>query len=293
MTETTTQDDGPREHDLPNGELAVADTWIHGVKRVATIPVEDRPFYDLLKTILPTGDLPDLMPAHLARECRDLVDARDTLDDITRGRVNIDAVGYGMGYCTVAREAIEAYRDREPLTLAAVGCSASKVDIEEPVPAADRYQSAYWACKRDYGEQVADDYRILSAKYAVLEPSWEIPDYDRTVEDLEGIPVDSEARLPDGSRVATMLDEWAVRVYEGLQEWLDDATDAVDPRDVTLQVLLGEEYRSHLEKRGVFEALRASGDLSVAFPFQEREPAQGGIGYQMGWMSDEVERLQT
>lgn len=49
-----------------------------------------------------------------------------------------------------------------------------------------------------------------------------------------------------------------------------------------------EQYREPLEKRGVFDALRAPGELTVSFPFQEVEDAQGGMFEQIGWMSDEI-----
>jgi hypothetical protein len=38
----------------------------------------------------------------------------------------------------------------------------------------------------------------------------------------------------------------------------------------------------------VFDALRGPAELSVSFPFQEVEQAQGGNGSQMGWMTDVV-----
>lgn len=53
-------------------------------------------------------------------------------------------------------------------------------------------------------------------------------------------------------------------------------------------MLLGRGYRDPLEQRGVFGALRTSADLSVSFPYQEVEQAQGMI-QQIDWMGDEVE----
>jgi len=292
MTDATDANDGAREHELPNGDLAVAHLWV-GATKATTVDAEDRPLYELLCDIIPTDEVPDLMPAHIARTCDDLVDARDTLGDVTRGSVDLDGGCYGMGYCRTAKAAIVEHRDRDPLTLVAVGCSSSKHHVDNPVPAADLYKSAYWTCKQEYGENVGDQYRILSAKHDVLHPEREIDHYDRSVDDLEGIPVDRSGRLPDGREVQTLLDEWALRVYNGLQTWIHEAAGGVDAQDVELEVLLGRNYRSRLEDRGVFEALRGPGGVSVSFPFQEVEQAQGGNGNQMGWMTDEVDRVEA
>jgi len=58
---------------------------------------------------------------------------------------------------------------------------------------------------------------------------------------------------------------------------------------VDLEVLLGQAYREPLEDRGIFDALRTAGDLTVSFPFQEIEQAQGGMFEQIDWMGDQVE----
>jgi len=292
MTDTTTADVGPREHELSNGDLAVAHLWAWDTK-ATTVDAGDRPLYTLLRDIIPAGDVPDLMPAHIARSCGDLVDARDTLAAINRGHVSLDGASYGISYSRQAHDRIVDYRDRDPVTLVAVGCSSTKHDVEDTLPAAELYKSAYWTCKRDYGDNVGDEYRILSAKHDVLHPEREIEHYDRSVTDIEGIPVDRDARLPGGREVQTLLDEWALRVYNGLQTWLHEAAGGIDPRDVELEVLLGRNYRSRLEDRGVFQALRAPGSVTVSFPFQEAEQAQGGIGKQMGWMKDTVKRVEA
>ncbi|MDS0243116.1 MULTISPECIES: DUF6884 domain-containing protein [unclassified Haloferax] len=249
----------------------------------------DRPLYELLVEILSDARVPDLVPARLATECRDLVDARNTALDIERGHCTVANVSYGLSYCYEIRDAIDDYRDRDPLTLVAVGCSGSKHDVDEPVPAADLYKHAYWSCKRDYGETVGDDWMIISAKHAVLAPDERIDYYECTPDHLEGIPVDSDLRLPSGDPVMTLLDQWALRVYNGLQTWLTATAGGVDPRDAELEILLGTKYRNPLGERGVFNALRAAGSLSISFPFQEVEQARGGNGNQMGWMTDEVE----
>lgn len=264
--------------------------------RQFVVDAADRPLYDLLMQVLHEADAhcPDAMPAALVDHCRDLVDARETVLDIERGRVHLEGwAQYGMSYCYAVRDAIDAYRTRDPIRLTALGCSGSKHNVEDPVPAKDLYKRSYWTVKRRYGETVPDDWRIISAEHAVLDPETEIGYYERTPEDLRGIPVDSNQRLPDGSPVQTLLDEWALRVYHGLSEWLETAAGGVDPRDVELEILLGRSYRDPLEDRGVFEALRIPGDLTVTFPFQEEEQAKGGNGNQMGWMTDRVDEVQA
>lgn len=283
----------PREHYLPNGDLVAVDTrrsHFRGMRPTdaVTVPREKRPLYDLLLDILADVWVPDLMPARLACECASLVGARDTLEDIERGSVGIHGIGYGMGYCLRARDAIAEYRDREPLRLVAVGCSGSKHDVSEPTPAKSLYKGGYWTNKREYFEAFCDDGgRIISAEHALLHPDASIDYYEKTVDDLRGIPVDHDGRLPNGDDVHTLLDLWAYNVYNGLSRWLDDAAGGFDPRDVRLEILLGKNYEKPLKDRGVFEALRIPGNLEVSFPFREVDGLTG-IGKQRGWMSDQV-----
>lgn len=257
------------------------------------IEAEDRPLFDLLTDILDDVNVPEFMPAHLATVCEDLVDVRETVVDIDRGIVHLEGMArYGMSYCFKVRDAIDEYRD-DPVTLATVGCSASKDGADEPLPARERYSSAYWTCKDRYGDVVADDYRIISAKHGLLDPERPIADYERTPEDLRGVPVQSEQRLPNGDDVATLLDQWALDVYEELVAWIKEvAGDDVDPKDVRLEILLGRRYREVLEERGVFDRLSAPAGLEITFPFQEVEQAQGGNGNQMNWMTDQIDAVQ-
>mgnify|MGYP000126753757 FL=1 len=278
----------PREGELPNGDLAVAgDRQLSN--RGTVVPAADRPLYELLMKILEDCHVPDVMPADLAVVCDDLVEARGTVSYPDRGSECINGPCYGLSYLNEVRRAIEAYRDREPLKLAAVGCSGSKYEDDEPMPAKERYKGAYWSNKREYGETCADDWGIISAEYAVLDPERPIKYYEKTPDDLRGIPIDSDQRLPNGDGVTTLLDRWALDIYDGLAAWLSDVAAGIDPRDVALEVLLGKSYREPLENRGVFDGLRVPGDLMVSFPFQEVEQAQGGMFEQIDWMGDEVE----
>lgn len=277
----------PREAVLPNGELAVVGNRQLSNDAVA-VPGADRPLYELLMEILEDCHIPDTMPANLAVACRDLVDVRETVSHPERGSVRINGPAYGLSYLNQVREAVARYRDRDPLQLVAVGCSGSKYDTNEPVPAKDLYKGAYWSNKQQYGENCADSWRIISAKHGVLNPKTQIHWYERTPSDLRDVPVQSDQRLPSGDLVETLLDQWALSVYEGLSEWIASLQSDIDPRDIELEILLGTSYRDPLEDRGVFEELRSPGALSITFPYQDNPEAQGGMFEQIGWMSDQV-----
>lgn len=176
-----------------------------------------------------------------------------------------------------------------PFKLAAVGCSGSKYDDACLLPAAERYKGSYWVHKQRYGETCATAWKIISAKYGVLDPEQPIEDYDKTPDDLADVQVDSDAQLPDGTAVTTKLDLWALDVYHGLVEWVESIS-RPDERKIELEVLLGRSYRDPLEQRGVFDALEARDEqITVTFPFQEEPEAQGGMFQQIGWMSSEID----
>lgn len=280
----------PRHHELSGGGLAVADEFRGHVRHAVTVDRDDRRLYELVVEILDrSGErVRGCFAANVASEFDTLPEAERGLLDIHRGGTNIGDRWYGMSITLSAARAINQYRDREPLRLAAVGCSGSKFEDDEPRPAQERYKGAYWSNKRGYGE-IRDDYRIISAEHDILHPDTPIEYYERTPEDWRDVPVHSDARLPSGESVDTRLDQWAIDVYEGLSTWISNVTDPVDPRDVELEVLLGRAYRDPLENRGVFDALRAAGALTVSFPFQEEEQAQGGMIEQIDWMGDEIE----
>ncbi|MUW13944.1 hypothetical protein GJ633_04150 [Halorubrum sp. CBA1125] len=284
-----TDDELPREHDLPNGGLVVADEFRNHVRHAVTVEPTDRDLYKLLIDILSEAGerVRGTFAANVATAYDTLPAAMRGLRDIHRGGTEIGDRWYGMSITLNAARAIEDHRDREPLRLAAVGCSGSKYEDDGLMPAMERYKGSYWSNKSGYGE-LRDDWRVISAEHDVLHPETPIEYYERTPDDWRGVPVDSDARLPSGEPVDTRLDLWALNVHEGLAEWINEATDDVDPRDVELEVLLGQQYREPLEERGVFDALRTPGELTVSFPFQEVDDAQGGMFDQIGWMSDEI-----
>jgi len=277
----------PREHELPNGDLAVSSHWVWGVRDATTVADADRPLYRLLMDVLADAHVPDCMPARLATACEELVDARDTVMNIERGVVDVGNVGYGMSYCHTVRDAIDAHRDRDALRLVAVGCSGSKHDVAGAVPAKDLYRRSYWTCKREYGETIGDEWQIISAEHAVLDPNERIEHYERTPDDLAGVPVDSSERLPTGEPVTTLLDQWAYRVYVGITR-----VDFVCFWRRPAGYRTGDPARPIVPRpTGGTRCVRPAalrGDLSIWFPFQEVEQAAGGNGNQMGWMTDEV-----
>lgn len=282
------------EESTPTGGLTVESSSTLRDETMDLAPA-DVPLYRVLDAIV--DDAPGLMLARLASACDNLLDVEEKLSEVNRGSVTIENVGYGLSYIRSVREAVVDYRDqdREPVTLIGVGCSGSKYEDDELLKARNRYRGAYWSVKEDYGDAISaeDGWRVISAEYAILHPDREIPHYETTPDDLRGVPVDSSKRLPSGDTVQTLLDLWAVDVYEGLQAWITEAADGVDPRDVELELLLGRKYKHPLRDRGVFDALRVPTDLQLHFPFQEVDECLGGNGNQMGWMTDEIEAVMA
>lgn len=281
----------PIERERPDGSIRVVEhsNLRRSRPRQMVVSAEDRALYALLSDVLADDHVPDLFPAALATAATDTADALDRVTSIDRGFIDppLPGASYALSYAMNAADALREHRDRDPLRLALMGCSGSKHDVDGLVPARDLYSSGYWTVKERYGD-AADDWRILSAEHAVLNPDTEIAYYERVPDDLRGIPVDSNARLPSGDPVRDRLDYWALRVYNGLTRWLGEVSKGADPRDVDLQVCIGEQYRDPLDARGVFDRLRASAGLSVSFPFQDEPEAAGGIGPQMEWMNSEV-----
>jgi hypothetical protein len=285
----------PREHTLSNGDLVVSSHWTHGVRDAVILAAADKPLYRLLIEVLAESRVPDLMPARLATACDDLLDVTRAVKDIDRGLADIGGVGWGLSYCYRVSDAIEVHRNRTPKHLVVVGCSGTKISDPEPLAAAERYAGGYWTNKREYYETIGDEGRILSAEHGVLDPTEPIAYYETHIEDLDGIPVDHDGRLPSGDDVTTLVDLWAFNVYNGLTQWLQSAAGGVDPRDVDLEVLLGKPYHTRLDVRGVFDELQIRGSLDISFPFREEVDYSGGggIGKQRSWMATKVEAART
>jgi len=219
--------------------------------------------------------------------------------------------------------------DEEDLRLAAVGPEESWGGSEGPMwRAEDLYTSTYFGVKREFAGMMTrwarvsgDDsgegagaWAVLSAEHGVI-PHWRpVAPYDTTVEDLGDDPTNPDHRVdnpygrhrPDGQEIVTEMDRWAASVASGLSKWVAGFRDGAasvggaGPRPNKLLVLAGSNYLDPLVKRGVFEygIARMAGNPNQGrtFPLQERflfdEIDAGGIGEQMGWMSEAIERLK-
>ena len=187
--------------------------------------------------------------------------------------------------------------------------------------AEDLYTSTYFGVKREFAEVITrwarsyegnpGGWAVLSAEHDII-PHWKpVPTYDTTVDDLGTDPINPDHRVdnpyrlrrPDGREIVTEMDRWAASVAYGLCRWVACFRDggvggAVEPNK--LLVLAGSSYTEPLAERGVFEygISRMAGNPNAGrkFPLQERflfdHIDAGGIGEQMGWMSEAIERLE-
>jgi hypothetical protein len=160
-------------------------------------------------------------------------------------------------------------------TVGIVQCGSSKVDTRqagtpETVPAEDLYDSTYFELKAEYAELVADEWFILSAEHGFVHPSEQLSHYDTTLDDDD---VD--------------ISEWQALLADQLAEDSRIRNALASTDEVVF--LAGSQYANRakpvLEDSGVAPS-------RVREPFVEEPDAQGGIGYQMGWLSDEIEKLQ-
>ena len=188
--------------------------------------------------------------------------------------------------------------------------------------AEDLYTSTYFQVKRelaetlthwtDAGEDTLGGWAVLSAEHGIL-PHWQpVAPYDTTIEDLGTDPTEPDHRVdnplgrrrPDGREIVTKMDHWTATVATGLARWLASFRDAGRPDDATptsLVVLAGSSYVEPLQDRGVFEygisRLGADPNTGWTLPIEPRflfdEIDAGGIGEQMGWMSDAIDRLEA
>lgn len=254
-----------------------------------THPDFDRSLYRTFRRVLSNEDVPrcERVSYQLAIEFDSL---QETLEALHRpsddDRIVYDAT-LGLSYTKPIVRAVRETLDQRPvIDLVAVGCSGSKHG--SPQPARDLYSGAYWTCKRRLAHRTADDWRIISAEHDLLDPDRVTAPYERTPDDLRGVPIDHDGELPTGEPVETMLDEWALRVHRALRDWVQRASgSSIAPRDVQLVVLLGQSYERPLVERGVFEIEEIT-DSTVAVRFPWRHADLGGIGEQMSWLNHEA-----
>lgn len=122
------------------------------------------------------------------------------------------------------------------MRVALVSCVKSK--RAEPSPARDLYTSTLFEGLREYAEQNADRWYVLSALYGLVAPEEVIEPYEKTLN-----------RMPKGER-----DAWALKVQGQLAEVLPPGAEVV--------VLAGQRYRE-----GLIPFLTAGG-FSVSIPLE-------------------------
>jgi hypothetical protein len=186
-------------------------------------------------------------------------------------------------------------------------------------PARDLYTSPYFGVKREFAEAVtrgtreydADGWAVLSAEHGVVPASRDLRPYDTRIDNLGDDPSNPDHRVenafgrrrPDGEQIDTELDAWTARVATTLCRWVAGFRDRrAKPwkNDAnTLLVLAGQDYLDPLKRTGVFEngIARMTGDPNEGFGFPldtrflfENIDA-GGMGEQMAWLSDAVDRM--
>ena len=128
--------------------------------------------------------------------------------------------------------------------------SCVKTKRNTPAPAKDLYVSPWFLKAKSFVEAIGDPWRILSAKYGLLDPDQEVRPYERTLNEM-GV---HERRA------------WAERVLAGMESCVE----GVD----TIVFFAGQRYREFLEP-----ALRGRG-LAVSVPMFGLSQ-----GRQMQWLN--------
>jgi len=212
--------------------------------------------------------------------------------------------------------------DPTDLHLAAVGPGEEWGGKEGPMwRAEDLYKASYFAVKREFAEMVTawargrdgSPWAVLSAEHGVVPALRPLAPYDTTIGDLGDDPTNPDHRVhngmlrrrPDGEEIVTELDLWVTNVAYGLARWIGGFREGTGPvgkqNAKTLLILAGQDYIRPLRERGVFKfgITRMAGnpneqlrpiDVRVRSLFEEIDA--GGIGEQMGWLSDSVDRLE-
>jgi hypothetical protein len=149
------------------------------------------------------------------------------------------------------QEGLTSFQEDDLPVYALVGCGAAKNSGQ--LPAREKYSSTYSTKKREFAEELTDEWWILSAKYGVVEPNTVIDDYDVSMGDVD-------------------VDEWLPRVRESLRE-----DTPITDSGGQLWVLVGLKYLDAETSSG--SSLRGfldRSDVGVRYPFGETS----GIGEQ-------------
>jgi len=186
--------------------------------------------------------------------------------------------------------------------------------------ARDLYTSNYFHLKKQFAERIAgvgdgrkgtSPWGILSAEHHVLMPWKDVKYYEKSIKDIGDDETNPDHRVenpyglrrPDGREIVTEMDQWTRLVAFGLMKWIASFHPVRGSPGTTnaqtLFVLAGQDYINPLRDKGVFEygISRMAGDpnqvsdfpLHVRFLFEEID--NEGIGDQMSWLSDAVDRL--
>lgn len=215
--------------------------------------------------------------------------------------------------------------DENDLRLASVGSDESFgpdwTDETGPAwKARNLYSSTYFRLKKQFASRIAgieggrdgtSPWAILSAKHHVLMPWEDIKYYNKSIDDLgddetnpaHGVDNPYGLRRPDGCEIVTELDQWTRFVAFGLMKWVASFRAVRDTPETTnaqtLFILAGQDYIDPLRDHGVFKygISRMTGNPNqiTEFPLEPHflfeEINNDGIGDQMRWLSDAVNRL--
>ena len=152
-------------------------------------------------------------------------------------------------------------------TVVLVGCGAEK--LPAPAKAKDLYTGPLFKKARAYAEKFGDEWRILSAKYGLLDPERVIEPYDLTLGQMDSKWYYSWG-LCTRNAISCNLLNWT---HDGHGQNFK-----CDP--VRFVVLAGEPYTS---------CLRIEGCRIPKFCVIEK-PLQGlGIGQRLKWLKDALE----
>lgn len=215
--------------------------------------------------------------------------------------------------------------DEDDLQVASVGPDESFgpdwTDETGPAwEARDLYTSNYFHLKKQFARRItgversrdgASPWAILSAKHHILMPWEAVKYYNKSIDDLGDDETNPDHRVenpyglrqPDGREIVTELDQWTRLVAFGLINWITSFHAVRDPPETTnaysLFILAGQDYINPLRDRGVFKygTSRMTGSpnqlteflLEPRFLFEEIN--NDGIGDQMSWLSDAINRL--
>ena len=168
-------------------------------------------------------------------------------------------------YCSSCYEDLDlgnqgSFRDFENSTYVLVGCGKDK-DAVGITPARDVYDSGYFEKKKDFADEFADQWYIVSAKFGLLYNETAIWDYDATIEDVDN-------------------DEWLDVVEDNLDTWLDWGTGD------EVYVLMGKKYLDAEASDGrTLRGLLNEAEPEAKYPFSQTS----GIGKQQEYLGDAVE----